>query len=116
MTYALWRSRLLEAVDQELYPAEWLDRRVANGRARLWCNEAAAIVAEIKTYPSGAKEVHGLLAAGDVQAIKALIPNAEQWGRDKGCTRASISSHPAWARIMHSEGYEPEQLTIAKGL
>lgn len=116
MTYALWRDRFLEAVDQELYPAEWLDRRVENGRARFWGNETGAILAEIKVYPSGAKEVHGLVAAGDIGAIKALIPNAEAWGRSKGCTRASISSHPAWARLLRDEGYLPSQLTIVKKL
>lgn len=114
MTYADWRSRFLEAVDQELYPASWLDRRVASGRARFWGNEAGAIVAEIKQYPSGAREVHGLVAAGDLAAIKALIPLAERWGRERGCIRASISSHPAWARLLPD--YQPEQLTIAKVL
>lgn len=114
MTYAAWRSRFLEAVDQDLYPAEWLDRRVASGRARFWGNEGAAILAEVKVYPSGAKEVHGLVAAGDLEAIIALIPLAEAWGRDRGCIRASISSHPAWARLLPD--YQPEQLTIAKVL
>jgi hypothetical protein len=114
VTYALWRGRFLEAVDEDLYPAEWLDRRVASGRARFWDNGLAAILAEIKVYPGGVREVHGLVAAGEVEAIKALIPLAEQWGRERGCTRASISSHPAWARIMKDAGYEPEQLTIVK--
>jgi hypothetical protein len=116
MSYPAWRSRLLEGVDTDLYPAEWLDRRVASGRARFWGNESGAILAEIKTYPSGVKEVHGLVAAGDVDAVKALIPLAEQWGRQCGATRGSISSHPAWARIMRDAGYEPTQLTIVKGL
>lgn len=114
MTYAAWRGRFLEAVDADLYPAEWLDKRVASGRARFWGNEAGAILAEIKTYPSGLKEVHGLLAAGDLSAIVALIPLAEQWGRERGCVRASISSHPAWARLLPN--YRPEQLTIAREL
>lgn len=116
MTYAAWRERFFEAIDETLYPREWLDRRVASGRARFWGNEAGAIVAEIKVYPSGAREVHGLLAAGEIDAIRELIRCAEAWGRAKGCTRATISSHPAWARILREDGYLPSQLTILKTL
>jgi len=114
MTYEAWRDRFMEAADEHLYPAEWLDKRVESGRAQFWCNDAGAILAEIRQYPSGVKEVHGLVAAGDLEAIRALIPQAEQWGRTKGCTRASISSHPAWARLLRDDGYLPHQLTIAK--
>lgn len=116
MTYADWRGRFLEAVDETLHPAWWIDHMVERGGWRFWANADAAILAEIRRYPSGAKEVHGIVAAGDLDAIKALIPLAEQWGRECGATRASIASHPAWARLMKSAGYEPEQLTIAKVL
>lgn len=116
MTYGLWRDRLLEGVDQLLYPAEWLDLRVSQGSARFWCNDEAAILAEIRLFPSGAREVHGMVAAGEIEAIKALIPLAEQWGRECGCIRAIISSHPSWSRIMRDEGYEPSQLMIVKEL
>jgi hypothetical protein len=116
VTYAEWRERFLDAVDQDLYPAGWLDKRVAAGRARFWGNNEAAILAEIRAYPSGVREVHGLVAAGDLGSIKALIPLAEAWGRKCGATRASISSHPAWAKLMRHDGYEPAQLTIVKEL
>lgn len=116
MTYAAWRERFFEAIDEGLYPREWLDRRVASGRARFWGNEQAAILAEIQSFPSGAKQVHGLVAAGDIDEIKRLIVKAEAWGRERGCVRASISSHPAWARLLRNEGYEPSQFSIVKVL
>ena len=116
MTYADWRGRFLEAVDETLYPAAWLDKRVASGIARFWGNDRAAILAEIRVYPSGVKEVHGLVAAGELAAIIALVPLAEAWGRKKGCTRATIQSSPAWGRLMVQYGYVPEQLIIAKSL
>ena len=116
MSYADWRERFLEAVDQDLHPADWIDANVATGKWRFWESDRAAILARIKLYPSGAKEVHGLVAAGGLDAIKALIPLAEQWGRDSGATRASISSHPAWVRLMRNEGYEMTQATIVKVL
>lgn len=116
MNYAHWRGRFLEAVDQDLHPAWWIDNNVADGTWRFWGNDDAAILVELKQYPSGALEVHGLVAAGEVSAIKALIPLAEEYGRDCGATRASIASTPAWSRLMRDEGYQIEQVTIVKGL
>jgi hypothetical protein len=116
LTYALWRDRLLEGVDEALYPAAWLDLMVGNGTFRCWASDDAAIIAAIKNYPSGAREVHGMVAAGDIDAIKSLVPFAEQWGREHGATRATIASHPAWSRLMRNAGYEPEQLQITKEL
>lgn len=116
MSYADWRERFLEAVDETLHPAAWIDAMVATGKWRFWQNEGAAIIASIKLYPSGVREVHGEVAAGELDAIKALIPLAEQWGRHNGCTRATIQSSPAWGRLMADSGYVPEQLIIAKAL
>ena len=114
MSYADWRGRLLEAVDESLHPAAWIDGRVADGTARFWENEGGAILAEIKRYPSGVLEVHGLVAAGNLDSIMALVPYAEQWGLNCGCTRATIQSSPAWARLMAGAGYQVEQILIAK--
>ena len=114
MSYADWRGRFLEAVDESLYPAAWIDGRVADCTARFWENDGAAILAEIRTYPSGVKEVHGLVAAGNLDSIMALIPHAEQHGLNHGCTRASIQSSPAWGRLMAGAGYAPETLLIVK--
>jgi hypothetical protein len=116
VTYADWRARFLEAIDEGLYPAAWLDWLLETENAKFWGNDRAAIIAEMREYPSGAREVHGLVAAGEIDGIKALIPLAEEWGRSLGATRAAISSHPAWARIMRADGYEPNQLSIVKVL
>jgi hypothetical protein len=116
LTYADWRGRFLEGIDETLYPARWLDWLLETEQAKFWGNERAAIVAEMRGYPGGVLEVHGLVAAGDIAEIKALIPNAEAWGRSLGATRAAISSHPAWAKIMRADGYEPNQLSIVKVL
>jgi hypothetical protein len=116
MTYEAWRTRFLEAVDTALYPPDWLDWLVGTGQARFWGNENAAIIAHIKTYPSGLMEVHGLLAAGEAGAIVELIPLAEAWGAENGCKRASIASRPGWVRVMESFGYAVHQVEIVKGL
>ena len=113
--YAPFREEFT-ALCPEKYPPEYIDAMVSGGAWRCWGNERAAILAEIRTYPSGLREVHGLAAAGDVEAIVELIPLAEDWGRANGCALASIESAPAWTRIMKKHGYVTEQVRIAKGL
>lgn len=114
--YLVWKPLFEEAIDKALYPDCWLDFEILEGRARFWRNTTAAIVATLKEYPSGAKAVHGLVAAGDLDGIKALIPSAERWGRAEGCIYGEIESAPGWARLMHSAGYEPCQLMLRKQL
>ncbi len=116
MSYADWRGRFLEAVDESLYPAAFLDWLLESGQARFWECDSAAIIAEMREYPSGVLEVHGTVAAGELAGIKTLIPLAEAWGRSLGATRASIDSNPVWARLMRAEGYEMTKATIVKVL
>lgn len=106
------------SLDPERYPAEYVDRQVWAGTWRCWGNERAAILVKIETFPSGAREVQGLAAAKTDDAtlgdIIALIPLAEQWGRENGCRWASVESHPAWAKLLPD--YAPSQLRIVKEL
>lgn len=113
--YRIWRDRFAEALDPEYYNIEYLDRLIA-GDAQIRWNADAAIIFELKTFPGGKKVVHGIIAAGELDAIKALILLAEQWGRNRGCTAALIESRSGWERIMRDEGYKPFQISIAKDL
>lgn len=79
-------------------------------------NDRAVIVIEVKIYPVGATEVHGLVAAGDLDAILSLIDEAEEWGRAHGVTFAGISSRPGWARTLEGRGYRVWQTHIRKEL
>ena len=112
--YQGFRDAFSEVMDPRFYNIEWLDRKVWNCEFRFWSNGSAAIVAKIKIYPAGGKAVHGMIAAGDLQGIKALIPLAEEWGRDNGCVTAEIASREGWARVL--DGYEPSQILIVKEL
>lgn len=103
------------ALAPDLYPARYIDEQVSRGFWRCWGNDRAAILAEIKVYPSGLKEVHGVAAAGCLGAIVELIPLAEQWGREAGCVRAVIESRPGWERAL-PEGWEVHQVAMRKEL
>lgn len=95
----------------------WLDHQVAIGVVAFWFTPDAAIIAEIKTYPSGARAIHGLVAAGSLHDITdTLIPAAEAWGRDNGCSLAIIESRAGWTRQLKAGGYELHQTALRKEL
>ena len=115
--YRRFRDRFAEAMDPAFYPIDYLDTLILSGRARLWVGTDAAIVAEIRDYPGGARVVHGLVAAGRIGEIKAhLIPRAEAWGKAMGCTSAIIESRSGWMRALKPFGYEPHQMAVRKEL
>jgi len=102
------------ALAPDKYPPEYIDGQVYAGLWLCWGDEKAAILAEVKTYPSGLREIHGLAAAGEVESIIGLIPLAEEYGRHVRCSIASIESRPAWAKLL--PGYEVDQIRIVRGL
>lgn len=112
MTYP-FRAEFV-AIDPERYTAAYIDEKVLSGAWRLWSDGRAAILAEIRSFPTGVKEVHGIAAAGDLQAIVGLIPLAEQWGRENGCKWAIIESREGWLRML--PGYFAHTVAARKEL
>jgi hypothetical protein len=115
--YRRFRDGFAAAMDPDFHPIGHLDGLVLAGQARLWIGETAAIAAETLAYPGGARALHGLVAAGDLEEIRGLlIPAAEDWARRAGMRHAIIESRPGWARALKSSGYEIHQIALRKGL
>lgn len=115
-TYAKFRDRFAEALNPKFYTTQYIDWLLETGRAGIWATEQSAIVAEIKTFPTGVKAVAGVVAVGDRQEIIGLIAHAEAWGRENGCQYGMIESRPGWERTMKSYGYNVFQVSILKEL
>lgn len=114
--YLRHRDEIAELLDPRLYTIEWLDREITRGRAYVMGSDTAVIVFEFKHYPTGAMDIHGLVAAGELTAIKGLIEQAENFARDHGCIGAQISSREGWAKALEPAGYRLYQVTIRKEL
>ena len=115
--YAAYRDKFAAVTDARYYPIEWLDQRIAEGRATFMATGLAAIVVELRQFPGGAVDVHGLVAAGDRDDIvNILIPRAEAFGRDNGCVAGVVESRPGWAKALKSSGYQVSQVTVRKEL
>ena len=84
-------------------------------RAQFWFHPEAAIVTEIKVWPTGFREVVGWLAGGSLDGVVTLIPQIETWARGIGCDRAQINGRYGWKRRLPA-GYRPHGTTFVKDL
>lgn len=114
--YQSHREEIADLIDPRCYSMDWIDSLVTTGAAQVFANDEAVILTEIKNYPTGALEIHGLVAAGELAAILDLIEQAEAWGRSVGCQFASIASREGWGRVLAGRGYQPYQMQIRKEL
>lgn len=115
--YMRFRPSFGSLIDPEFYPLEWLDDQVRGGNFKLLNTSNSAILITVKAYPSGALELHGIAACGNLAEIVGdLIPKALEIGKTLGCQIAAIESRPGWARIMRNFGWELHQVALRKAL
>lgn len=86
-----------------------------SGKAQFWYHPEAAVITEIKVWPTGFREVVGWLAGGSLAGILTLIPQIETWARSIGCERAIINGRYGWKRRL-PPGYVVHGSTFAKDL
>jgi hypothetical protein len=116
-SYCRFRDDFGKAIDPRYYSLEWLDERLLSGRATLFHSGRAALIVELRHYPTGAMDAHALIAAGDLQEIAdILLPLAERWAAEHGCISATVESRPGWAKVLGGLGYETYQVAIRKEL
>lgn len=114
--YTRHRAEVASILDERFYPLEWLESRIQTGWIDLLHNDKAVIGLEVRTYPGGAMELHGLFAAGDKDAIGELIDVACEAGRQAGCVVAAIESRPGWVRELKDKGFTVDKVRITKDL
>lgn len=113
IAYEAFRSELASALDPKTHTIGWLDCQVANGAIRVLGNDKAVILYEFKQFPTGWRELHGMLAAGDLTTVvNELIPAAESIAQSTGCGAAEIASRPGWVKLL--KDYEVHQVSIKK--
>ena len=115
--YLRFRTQIASVMDPRFYTVEWLDQQILSGAHSLFVGDSAAIVTEIRTYPTWARELHGVVAAGDLAEIRdILIPQALEYGRLFGCVQAVIESREGWGPVLKNMGFEKHQTTFRKAL
>ncbi|HEY1605072.1 MAG TPA: hypothetical protein VGF77_05695 [Allosphingosinicella sp.] len=115
--YLPWRASFERALDPRFFTIDYLDRRINDGSVKLFVCRAAALVVELKAYPTGNFDGHVLIAAGDPAAIVGTLrPEAEAWLKGIGALGALVESRPGWARLLREHGYRTHQQVVRKDL
>lgn len=89
--------------------------RIEAGEAHLFPMPNAAMVVELKRWPTGFKEAVAWLAGGSGDEIETFTPRIEAWARAEGCHRAAImAGRPGWQR--RRGGYRMAGVYLTKDL
>lgn len=89
---------------------------VASGQVQFWPGERSAIITEVVEHPRK-RVLHFWLAGGDLQELDGMHEQIEKWGREQGCTRATLAGRRGWARtFLQGRGYAPQWSVMAKEL
>jgi hypothetical protein len=113
--YLRFRDDFAEVMDPRTHNIEWLDAQVWAGKIRVWPAHDACLLTSIKTYPTGAIEVHVEIAAGNRDTlVNSTIGRVEEWARELGALFVTIASREGWARVMKAHRYELHQTEIRK--
>lgn len=78
--------------------------------AQVWRDENAVIVTQINDTPQK-RVLHFWLATGDLEDVIALSEVAIEWGRERGCTAATLSGRRGWVKALAGHGWS-EQHTV----
>jgi hypothetical protein len=88
--------------------------RLRNGLAQLWTLPNAACVTSIERHDTGLRDLHGWLAAGDLDGLVTIEARLERFARAENCDRMVIAGRKGWLRIF--SGYSERAVIIAKDL
>lgn len=89
--------------------------QIQRGEAQIWANEEACIITEVHAYPR-AKVLHFWLTTGALDAVLALEDEALAWGREQGCTSATLAGRRGWERVLASHGWAPALSYMRRGI
>ena len=88
---------------------------VTQHRAQLWVEGPNAMVTEVIVGPKE-KGLHFWIATGTLDGCIALSNKVMDWGREVGCTVASLTGRPGWARALAHEGWEHRMVEMGRRL
>lgn len=94
-----------------------IKRMVASGECHFWPAPNSVIVTEIITQPRR-KCLNMFLAAGRLVELEAMTPLILEWGKENGCTHASLAGRKGWERtfLSHTGWHRSHSIIMEKTL
>jgi hypothetical protein len=110
-----WISSALQYCGDTHEPEDVL-LMVAQGEAQFWPGQRSAVVTTVLHHPRR-KELFFWLAGGDLDELQDMYRDIETWGREQGCTLATLAGRRGWERtFLRDEGYTPRWFAASKEL
>jgi len=88
---------------------------VAQGRYQFWQNDTCCVVTEVIDYPKR-RVLHLFLAAGSMDGIRELEPEAVEWAKSIGCTALTLAGRIGWTKRLKSDGWDYSLAMMEKGI
>jgi hypothetical protein len=83
---------------------------IQRNEAQLWIEGPCVIVTEVNDTPLR-RELHFWLAAGTLDEVICLSNKVIDWGREQGCTVATLCGRRGWTKALANEGWD-HQLSV----
>ena len=79
---------------------EWVLSKIKREDFQLWRGERSAIVTNLVDVGNG-RHLVWLFAGGNLAEIsKVMKPQIEEWAKNVGCLRATMTARPGWSRTL----------------
>lgn len=111
--YLDFRDEIASVLDPRTHDIDWLDREIWAGRVQIWGNNRACVLTEVRHFPTGAFEIHVLVGAGSAEImVSQIMPEILNWKDEIGALFVTVSSRPAWVRLLKPLGFEVWQTEV----
>lgn len=100
-----WQAHIEPSLFHGTHLIEDVERAIQEGEMFLFAMDDAAAVVEIIEYPR-LTSLHMPFCGGKLKTLtNIIIPAAEIWGSQRGCTRFTGCGRAGWDRVMSLYGY-----------
>ncbi|MFZ9615160.1 MAG: hypothetical protein ACO3AG_00650 [Fluviibacter sp.] len=102
-----WQPKLEEALEYSHGTFNIIDIAdlLANGAAKLWVVDTAAVVTQVVHYPRKIV-LHAFLAGGELDGVLEIEKQVHRWAKINGCHAITLNGRPGWSRSpLQSIGY-----------
>lgn len=104
---------LKPAINLDTHRKRHVWEAIDRGDVQLWTAEDAAIVTEIKVFPTGLRAMNLWLAGGVLAGVQTLVSRAEAVAKARRCGLMTISfCRPGWERAL--SGYSKAGIQLTK--
>lgn len=111
--YLRFRDDFDSVLDPRTHSIEWLDAQVWLGKAKVWGDDRACALTEIRHFPAGTFEVHVMIAAGSLKIlVSEIMPEIQLWKDEIGALFVSVASRMAWIRLLEPLGFRVWQTEV----